>query len=58
MIDPQTSQVLAAYEVGQILELVPAGGTAGRTWKVTIPQAEEPLRWFDDHWAELGGQFG
>ncbi|MBI2506160.1 MAG: phosphotransferase [Candidatus Latescibacteria bacterium] len=44
MTDPQTSQVLAAYEVGQILQLVPAGGTAGRTWKVTTSRGEYFLR--------------
>lgn len=44
MTDPQTSQVLAAYEVGKLLELTPAGGTAGRTWKVTTTQGEYFLR--------------
>jgi Ser/Thr protein kinase RdoA (MazF antagonist) len=42
--DEQTRQVLAAYAVGQVLRLEPAGGTAGRTWKVTTPQGEFFLR--------------
>lgn len=44
MEKPQTSQVLAAYEVGQLLHLVPAGGTAGRTWKVITTRGEYFLR--------------
>ena len=44
MMDSQISQVLAAYEVGPVLQLVPAGGTAGRTWKLTTTQGEYFLR--------------
>ncbi len=44
MAENETSQALAAYEVGELLELAPAGGTAGRTWKVTTRQGEYFLR--------------
>jgi len=44
MAQDETAQVLAAYEVGEVLALVPAGGTAGRTWKLTTPQGEYFLR--------------
>ncbi|MCC7261505.1 MAG: phosphotransferase [Candidatus Latescibacteria bacterium] len=40
----ETRQVLAAYAVGDLLELVLAGGTAGRTWKVATSQGGFFLR--------------
>jgi formylglycine-generating enzyme required for sulfatase activity len=40
MIDGQLHEVLAAYEVGQALQPEPAGGTAGRTWKVSTRRGE------------------
>lgn len=44
MAGDETRQVLAAYTAGDLLELVPAGGTAGRTWRVTTTQGEFFLR--------------
>ena len=37
-IDPQ--QALGAYDIGDILSVAPAGGTAGRTWRIAAATGE------------------
>ena len=41
-IDPQPA--LAAYDIGETHGIAPAGGTAGRTWKIATPSGEYFLR--------------
>lgn len=44
MTEPQPLEALAAWPVGPVLGLEPAGGTAGRTWKVTTSGGRYFLR--------------
>ena len=41
-IDPL--QALTAYDIGQVGRITPAGGTAGKTWKVEAPSRDYFLR--------------
>jgi Ser/Thr protein kinase RdoA (MazF antagonist) len=41
---PEPRAVLARYDLGDICQIVPAGGTAGRTWRVTTSTGEYFLR--------------
>ncbi|MFA6109723.1 MAG: phosphotransferase, partial [Candidatus Latescibacterota bacterium] len=44
MSEPRPLEALAAWPVGSVLGLEPAGGTAGRTWMVTTSEGRYFLR--------------